>query len=253
MQISILGCGWLGTPLAVTLLQEGFYIKGSTTSKSKLKTLKGLGIEPFLIDLASDKEIPLEFLKTDVLIIDIPHKVEKDFEKLIAQVEKSRVGQIIFISSTSVYPSLNSIVDENTTTIRTPLRIVEELFEKNQHFQTTILRFGGLFGYDRQPGRFFRKRGFVPNPEGFVNLIHRDDCIAILKEIIDKNIQGEVLNACASDHPTRGAFYSKEIQKQGLSDIALGESDPISYKIVSNQKLKQLLSYQFKYDNLMNY
>ncbi len=86
-----------------------------------------------------------------------------------------------------------------------------------------------------------------------MNLIHRDDCIEVLKKVVDLNIRGEVLNACASDHPTRGAFYSKEVRKQGLSDITLGESHPISYKIVSNQKLKQLLCYQFKYDNLMKY
>ncbi len=253
MQISILGCGWLGAPLAVSLVQEGFLTKGSTTSKFKLKTLKGLGIEPFLIDINSDSEIPSEFLDTDILIIAIPHKVEKDFEHLIAKVERSKLKQVIFISSTSVYPSLNSVVDENTATLKTPLRLVEELFENNETFQTTIIRFGGLFGYDREPGLFFRKRGFVPNPEGFVNLIHRDDCIEVLKKVVDLNIRGEVLNACASDHPTRGAFYSKEVRKQGLSDITLGESHPISYKIVSNQKLKQLLCYQFKYDNLMKY
>ena len=253
MQISILGCGWLGLPLAISLLQENFSIKGSTTSKSKLITLKGLGIEPFLIDLASDKEISLEFLDTDILIIAIPHKEEKDFKNLIRQIEKHGSKQIIFISSTSVYPTLNSIVDENTATLRTPLRIVEELFEKNQNFQTTIIRFGGLFGYDRQPGRFFRKRGLVPNPEGFVNLIHRDDCIAILKKVIYKNIQGEILNACASEHPTRRAFYSKEIQKQGVLDIAFGDSEQITYKIVSNERLKQLLPYRFKYDILMKY
>ncbi len=33
---SILGCGWLGKPLAVSLLDEGFNVKGSTTSEEKL-------------------------------------------------------------------------------------------------------------------------------------------------------------------------------------------------------------------------
>ncbi len=253
MCISILGCGWLGVPLAVSLLQQNYTIKGSTTSKLKLETLNRIGIEPFLIDLSSDGEISSKFLDTDVLIVAVPHKVKKDFENLIHQINKSRLKRVIFISSTSVYPSLNSIVDENTTTLRTPLRIVEELFEKNQNFQTTIIRFGGLFGYDREPGRFFQNKRFIPNPEGFVNLIHRDDCVEILKKIIAQNIPGQIFNACASDHPSRREFYSKEIQKQGIADVAFGDSDQVGYKIVSNEKLKQLLPYRFKYDNLMNY
>ncbi|MEZ7854793.1 MAG: SDR family NAD(P)-dependent oxidoreductase, partial [Cyclobacteriaceae bacterium] len=31
--ISILGCGWLGLPLARQLVQQGHQIKGSTTSQ----------------------------------------------------------------------------------------------------------------------------------------------------------------------------------------------------------------------------
>jgi 3-hydroxyisobutyrate dehydrogenase-like beta-hydroxyacid dehydrogenase len=30
-KISILGCGWLGFPLAKALLKDGFTVKGSTT------------------------------------------------------------------------------------------------------------------------------------------------------------------------------------------------------------------------------
>jgi 3-hydroxyisobutyrate dehydrogenase-like beta-hydroxyacid dehydrogenase len=30
--ISILGCGWLGVPLAKHLIQKGFSVKGSVTS-----------------------------------------------------------------------------------------------------------------------------------------------------------------------------------------------------------------------------
>ena len=36
-KISILGCGWLGLPLAKSLLAKGYKIKGSTTSESKLE------------------------------------------------------------------------------------------------------------------------------------------------------------------------------------------------------------------------
>ena len=50
-KIAILGCGWLGLPLAKSLLSKGHEIKGSTTSESKLEVLKNAGILPFQIQL----------------------------------------------------------------------------------------------------------------------------------------------------------------------------------------------------------
>jgi 3-hydroxyisobutyrate dehydrogenase-like beta-hydroxyacid dehydrogenase len=52
MQVSILGCGWLGLPLAKALVAENYTIKGSTTTPAKLDLLKEEDIEPFLIALS---------------------------------------------------------------------------------------------------------------------------------------------------------------------------------------------------------
>ena len=54
-QISILGCGWLGLPLAKALLENGFLVKGSTTSVGKLSVLENLGIQAFQIELSETK------------------------------------------------------------------------------------------------------------------------------------------------------------------------------------------------------
>ena len=43
--ISILGCGWLGKPLAVSFLEDGFSVKGSTTSEEKIDILEDLEID----------------------------------------------------------------------------------------------------------------------------------------------------------------------------------------------------------------
>jgi len=52
-QISILGCGWLGLPLAKALLSNGFSVKGSITSTSKQSNLEMQGVLPFLMALQS--------------------------------------------------------------------------------------------------------------------------------------------------------------------------------------------------------
>ena len=80
-KIAILGCGWLGLPLAKKLISKNFIVRGSTTSKDKISVLKNENIEPFLITL--DKEFDekklIQFLKNiDVLIINIPPKVRSN-------------------------------------------------------------------------------------------------------------------------------------------------------------------------------
>ena len=46
---SIFGCGWLGKPLALYLLEKDFQVKGSTTSEEKMQELKEEGIDAQLI------------------------------------------------------------------------------------------------------------------------------------------------------------------------------------------------------------
>ena len=77
-QISILGCGWLGFPLAKELLKKDFSVYGSTTSSTKLSDLKVAGIIPFQI-LLNENSIEgnmTSFLEnSEVLLINIPPKL----------------------------------------------------------------------------------------------------------------------------------------------------------------------------------
>ncbi|QNR23846.1 NAD(P)H-binding protein [Croceimicrobium hydrocarbonivorans] len=250
-KISILGCGWLGLALANDLLNKGYDVSGSTTSKDRIKELSDYGISPYLIDIASIDSVIHEFLNSDLLIIAITSKSVDHFKTLVKYIEKSQVQKVIFISSTSVYPYTNGIVDENCNTLNKPLVEIEKLFTSNPSFKTTVLRFGGLFGYDRKPGLFIKQKPIIENPQGYVNLIHRDDCIEIIEQIIMKNLWAEVLNACAADHPSRRDFYLKESRKIGLESISFDENSNNEYKIISSEKLKSLLNYQFKYADLM--
>ena len=123
-QISILGCGWLGFPLAKSFIKKGFTIKGSTTTTSKIKFLEEAGIHSFLIALGTTiKGTIEEFLEdSNVLIIDIPPKLRGDLSEsyiakikaLIPFIEQSTVKKVLFISSTSVYADDDSVVTEKT-------------------------------------------------------------------------------------------------------------------------------------------
>ena len=80
-KISILGCGWLGLPLAKTLIKNGFSVNGSTTSVDKIPILKNIGISPFLLTLESTKvsgEIDAFLGDSTILIVNIPPKLRAD-------------------------------------------------------------------------------------------------------------------------------------------------------------------------------
>ena len=264
--VSILGCGWLGLPLGKHLRNRRFSVKGSVTSPEKFGLLRTSGIVPYRIVL-NDAGLEIDdpsFFETDVLIISIPplriDGIERIFPTQIAQlipiILKSGIRKVIFISSTSVYPENLKAVTENE--VLSPDKesgkaclAAENLLNHLTDFETTILRFGGLIGADRNPARFLLKsdRAVANIP---VNLIHQDDCIGIISAILEKDLWGETLNACCPEHPLKKDFYGKAAQISGLPEPIISNQTE-AYKIVDSSKLKRLLKYKFKYSSPMDY
>jgi nucleoside-diphosphate-sugar epimerase len=264
--VSILGCGWLGMPLARHLLAKGFSVKGSVTSAEKLAQLNDAGILSYRIVLHDSyvQVDDLSFFEADVLIISIPPRriegIEQIFpaqvEKLVSFIRKAGIQKVIFISSTSVYPDhfQTAIEDENPAPDKESGKaclLAENLLKSQADFKTTVLRFGGLIGADRNPARFLLKSASsVANTP--VNLIHQDDCIGIIDTIIDCELWGETLNACCPEHPLKKDFYGKAARISGLPEPLI--SDQVEdYKIVDSSKLIRLLNYRFIFSSPMDY
>jgi len=245
--------GWLGLPLAKHFISHGYKIKASSRSKSRLHELRALKIEPSILDIGALPDDLAGFLQSNILIINIPSKDIEGFFSLIKKIENSEIKKILFVSSTSVYTDQNKTIFESDSAdaISNPLVTIENLFRENRHFKTTIVRFGGLIGYSRNPGKFFHKGNIVQNPDAYVNLIHRDDCIHIISRIVKQEAWGEIFNACADTHPTKREFYTQAAKNIGLSAPQFAESDMLSFKIISNQKVKQTLNYEFLHPDLM--
>lgn len=250
-QISILGCGWLGKPLATSLIQQGFAVKGSTTSETKLSEFQEIGITPFLISIDDLTHNISAFLDSKILIVALPSKNIEGFKNLICHVEKSSIKKVIFISSTSVYGNFNEMVTEESETLPCALATIEMLFKNSTHFETTIIRFAGLFGYNRKPGNFFKDGQKISNPNGFVNMIHQDDCIQLIEKVIEKNAWNQIFNGCADTHPTRRDFYTKTTLDIRLESPEFEEIGELQQKIISNKKSKELLGFEYKFGDLL--
>lgn len=264
--VSILGCGWLGMPLAKHLINQGVLVKGSVTSPEKLTLLSGNGILSYQIIL-SDSEAWVNdttFFETDVLIISIPPRRIDGIEQIyptqigliIPYILKFAISKVIFISSTSVYPENYQTAKEDVQPVpdkesgRACLA-AENLLRNLTDFQTTIIRFGGLIGADRNPARFLLKSA-RPVANVPVNLIHQDDCIGIISSIIDRDLWGETLNACCPEHPMKIDFYGKAAGISGLPEPMITAFTE-EYKIVDSSKLTRKLNYRFKYPSPMDY
>jgi len=260
--ISILGCGWLGLPLAKSLLEKGFLIKGSTTSLEKISLLEQTGILTFKIfldenEIHGDVESFLE--KSEILIIDIPPKLRGNrnenfvakIQNLIPFIENAKVEKVLFVSSTSVYADDNSTITEAArphpeTEGGKQLLETEKLLQNNKNFKTTIVRFGGLIGGNRHPVYFLSGKQNLENPETPVNLIHQTDCIEIIQAIIEHDCFGEIFNAVAPFHPSRKDYYTQKATEFGLAIPEFDTTKPSVGKTINSIKVESVLNYTFQ-------
>jgi len=272
-KISLLGCGWLGFPLAKALVKNGVEVNGSTTTIDKKTLLENAGISHFEIALESENfSAPMDdFLKDcEILIIAIPPKLRgknkdysdanknsfvKKIENILPYIEKSTIQNLLFISSTAVYGESDAIITHKSIAIPATesgkqLLQVEQLLLSNEHFRTTILRFGGLIGEDRNPARFLAGKENVPNPDAPINLIHQVDCIGIILKILETNTWGTTLNAVTPFHPTRKEYYTHKALEHNLIPPSFDETGISIGKTIMSDDLIQKLNYTFKIANL---
>jgi len=259
--IGILGCGWLGLPLAQAFIAEGYQVNGSTTSHEKILSLQNDGINAFLIQLeetAIKGEIA-EFLhNVRVLIINVPPRLRgnntenyvKKMELLHTALKGSQVKKVLFVSSTSVYGDISGEVTEEsvpqpTTESGRQLLETENIFRNDSNLEVAVIRFGGLIGPKRHPITMLSGKTGLSNGDHAVNLIHLDDCIAILKAIVHYEWWGQIFNGVYPLHPKKSEYYSNEARKRGLSMPIYGNESCKRGKIIVPFNLINVKKYRF--------
>jgi nucleoside-diphosphate-sugar epimerase len=246
-------------------------VRGSTTTSEKVEALREDGIDPYRLTLDPDLsgEDVAPFFRSSVLVLNVPpprgaedvlERHRRQIDAVRAAATEGGVDWILFASSTGVYPNVERTVTEadqppgqpealpgaRRSTGRAVLAAEARLMD-DPAFATTVVRFGGLYGDDRHPGRFLAGRTNVGRPQAPVNLIHRDDCVALLLALLAQDVRDEVFNACADAHPTRQAVYTRAAEVLGLDPPTFDASDTTTGKIVSNQKVKATTGYQFRH------
>ncbi|WP_229379747.1 SDR family NAD(P)-dependent oxidoreductase [Fibrella forsythiae] len=268
LQLSIIGLGWLGAPLAEQMQQLGLSVRGSTTTPEKVPQLRQQGIDTYLLQLNPGPEGDLTpLLDVDYLVVNIPPKAGKQGDafhpeqmRLLAdQVRSSRIKHILYVSSTSVYPELNrDMVEADVITpdqsAAPALTQAEQIWSSlaNQVRAVTIVRCAGLMGDQRIPGKYVAGRtvdsGNVP-----VNYLHQVDAVGLISSVISQGLVG-TFNAVAPQHPTREAIYRKSCADFGYAlPTFVAPAEPVPFKVINGDKLTQATRYVFVYPDPLDF
>lgn len=232
---SILGAGWLGTPLALALKEKGHQLKVSTTTPDKVEFFQQHDIPCYVVELGTTKgilDLDAFLSDTDVLIVTIPPKITKTSPYAYAErinfilwnMEKHQIKEVIFTSSISVYHGLEGEVDEstplNTITPRSKqMAQADHLFLNADFCNATVLRLGGLMGEDRNPLLSLSKKRVIEAGNKPVNLVHQTDIIRLITKILEEPIKNEIFNVVAPIRLSRKEFYTREAKHLGIKDL----------------------------------
>ncbi len=252
--VSVIGCGWLGFPLAKLLINKGFSVKGSTTQQEKISLLENAGIEAYLFN---NENFPDNLFKANTLVINIPpSKIKENYAHLIETIilKTNSETHIIFISSTSVYTENEGIIDESITPRGNQYIIDAENVVLSSNRKSTVLRYGGLTGPDRDLSKFFAGKFDVQDGNNAVNLIHLTDSIQVIYEVIFQEKTG-VFNVCAPLHPSKNEYYTSVCGKlnKALPQFKDEISTTLTGKIINVDKLISSLNYQFIYPDPLKF
>lgn len=271
----------MGRPLAAALASDGWTVRGSTTSPEKVDTLRSDGVEPYVLRLNPNVDVDVgasagdatRFFDSDVLFLNVPPPRGVDDRRAyhlrqidaVCDAAAGRVGWIVFASSTGVYPDVDRVVTEDDLPPGRPdamegdrrratgaiLVEAEARLMDAAAFDATVVRFGGLYGGDRHPGRYLAGRTGVSRPEAPVNLVHRDDCVGLVRSILAHDARNAVFNAVSDGHPTRRDLYTHAAAALGLEPPTFDADDGQGGKEVSNRRLTERLGYTFMHPDPM--
>lgn len=210
-KILIVGCGDIGTRLALILSDQGHHVTGlkrqPPASDGKIKYYRAdIGIAADLHDLPEDFDQLFFIVSGDGRNEQSYRSIyETGLNNLIA---KFANRPWIFVSSTSVYgqakgewvdeESLAQPDNSNSKLIR---QAEEKLIALNP--DNIVVRFSGIYG----PGREYLLRlaaqapAIQMTPPYYTNRIHRQDCVGVLAFLLKQRLQGIALEQCylASD------------------------------------------------------
>ncbi|OAT23434.1 nucleoside-diphosphate-sugar epimerase [Buttiauxella gaviniae ATCC 51604] len=266
-KVAIVGLGWLGMPLAMSLSARGWQVTGSKTTLDGVDAARMSGIDSYQLqltpELVCDSDDLDALLDADALVITLPARRTgegDDFylqavQEIVDSALAHNIPRIIFTSSTSVYGEAEGSVKETSSLepVTASGRVLKELETWLHDLPGTsvdILRLAGLVGPERHPGRFLAGKTDVANGAHGVNLVHLEDVISAITLLLQAPKGGHIYNLCAPAHPTRAEFYSLMARQMNLdAPLFRTETQNGHGKLVDGNRICNELGFEYQYPN----
>lgn len=266
-KVAIVGLGWLGMPLAMSLSVRGWQVTGSKTTLDGVDAARMCGIDSYQLqltpELVCDSDDLDALLDADALVITLPARRTgegDDFylqavQEIVDSALAHNIPRIIFTSSTSVYGEAEGSVKETSPLepVTASGRVLKELETWLHDLPGTsvdILRLAGLVGPERHPGRFLAGKTDVANGAHGVNLVHLEDVISAITLLLQAPKGGHIYNLCAPAHPTRAEFYSLMARQMNLdAPLFRTETQNGHGKLVDGNRICNELGFEYQYPN----
>jgi nucleoside-diphosphate-sugar epimerase len=242
-KLGIIGYGWLGSRIAEYFSLQ-YNIFATTTTPAKADMMKKKGYFPTLAGFGENADPgqtewePAKDL--DAIIIAVPFSGLRNPDVSMVGKRTNLLkflgdykGQIIFTSSTGVYPNTEKEFTEDDLPA---CETESERFILEKFLQTNILRLGGLMGDER-----LLKNFRCSNPEQLVNYIHYTDICRVIDIMLKNKIGSKVYNLVAPLHPNKEEVLRAQ---QGLSYSGIRADKG---RIISSEKLIKELDFEFQY------
>jgi nucleoside-diphosphate-sugar epimerase len=255
----IIGCGYIGLPLALQLQAEGHEIDAWVHSNESAATLEGCRFRLIITGSAADPAVWLTLDRTYDLVVHCASSGgggEAAYEEVYVQSAHEMAmrqpnARKVFVSSTSVYGQLNGeLITEKSEA--EPESATGKILRRAEQIalgaNATVVRSSGIYGPKR--GVLFEKfrRGEATidgDGKRWINQIHQRDLVVALLVVIAWGKPGEIYNA-TDDTPVQQRDYYAWCSKflsQPMPPHSRAERTRkrgMTNKRVSNAKLRAL-------------
>lgn len=234
--IGILGAGHIALRL-IPKLCRNHETRGSTRNPERLSIIENAGAEAMIADLADRESLTTFLAGINVLVFSVAPRrdgyasVYGEGLSLCLEVlkEQSPKARVILITSTAVFDGLNN---GEGVTENTPAKPVSErgrwLHEGEKKlraalgYRAQILRLAGLYSKSRGPFNYVAKSLKEQSPlrdrgGKILNLIHEDDAVSVINEMIHRAELQLVLGADGAAI-TRAEAYGEFARSMGYPE-----------------------------------
>jgi nucleoside-diphosphate-sugar epimerase len=262
----VIGCGYLGLRVARRFREAGEEVFVTSRKPERLVEFAALGLRPVLYDVLQPGPLP----QADAVVYCVGFDraagatmrrvYVEGLDGVLERLPGGPAPRFVHVSSTSVYGQPDgSVVDESAET-EPPDESGQVVLEaervlRQRRPEAIVLRFAGIYG----PGRLMRAASLragepiAADPEKWLNLIHVEDGASVVVAAAARARAGETYNVSDGRPVRRRDFYALLAELLGASAprfVPPGEPAPrheLSDRRVSNSRLREALSVQFRY------